>query len=220
MKHIIDFFKTVISVVFLIALGAVGMHLHHNCTPFENAEVVEPIVNEDAFDLQLPGEEEICIITVSEVESYLEKIGELSTYEGHYTVTEGRDFFRKILDDTTLKFTKKLVEITCSGIVKVGYDIDAITTVVDNDSHKIYITLPEAKVNDNYIILDSVKCVEENNIFNPVGYDEYSYLFDIIEQTGLEDVESQDIYTSAENHMKEIIELFLNDIPEYEVVFM
>ena len=92
--------------------------------------------------------------------------------------------------------------------------------VVKVDDDKIYISIPEAQLNDNYVIWDSVTCKESNNIFNPIEFSQYQEIIDEIEEKGLEDVTSKGIYQSAEDNLKVLIAAFLAEFSEYTIVYM
>ena len=170
--------------------------------------------------MKLPGEREKSIVTVDEVRTQLVAIGELSTYSGQYTVKKGRDFFRNVLDDIRIPWTTNNVTIECEGIVKVGYDVNEIGVDIDDKSYTIYISLPEATVNDNYVIWDSVICKEDNNPFNPIDFEEYKLLIKEIEEEGLSQSEEQEIYKAAEENIKNIIVNFLSGMDDYQVKFL
>ena len=182
-------------------------------------EVVEENDSE-GFDLKLPGEQEIRVVTVDEVEMRLVEIGQLSTYSGEYSVTKSANFTRHIIDNIAIPGTTNTIQIECQGLVKVGYDMESITPTVDNESQKIYIALPEAKVLDNYIIWDTVYCSENNTILNPIDFSQYQTLISEIEAQGLAQAENDGIYDKAEEHIKSIVQTFLSGFDEYTVVFL
>lgn len=103
-------------------------------------------------------------------------------------------------------------------LLKVGYNMSDIVVKVDDD--KIYISIPEARLNDNYVIWDSVVCNESNNIFNPIEFSQYEEIIEEIERRGLEDVTEQGIYDRAEDNLKVLIENFLAEFEDYEIVYM
>lgn len=114
--------------------------------PDEEAEIVEPInPAEEKFDLELPAEVEKRIVTVEEVEVMLVDISQFSTYSGEYTTTKSAEYTRYFLDNIAVPGTTNTINLECKGIVKVGYDVEEITIEVDNDSKKIYISLPAPK---------------------------------------------------------------------------
>ena len=189
--------------------------------PDEDAEVVEPInPTEEKFDLKLPAEVEKRIVTVEEVEVVLVDVSQFSTYSGEYTTTKSAEYTRYFLDNIAVPGTTNTINLECKGIVKVGYDVDEITIKVDNDSQNIYISLPAPKVLDNYVIWDSVKCRDENNILNPIDFEQYQGLISEIEDEGLGLVEADGIYEDAEANMETIIRNFLSGFEDYEILFL
>lgn len=189
--------------------------------PDEEAEIVEPInPAEEKFDLELPAEVEKRIVTVEEVEVMLVDISQFSTYSGEYTTTKSAEYTRYFLDNIAVPGTTNTINLECKGIVKVGYDVEEITIEVDNDSKKIYISLPAPKVLDNYVIWDTVKCQEENNILNPIDFEQYQALISEIEDDGLALVEADGIYADAEANMITIIRNCLSGFEDFEIIFL
>lgn len=184
----------------------------------EPEEVIVEKVVEKPIDLELPGEVEKKIVTVDEVESKLLEMAELTTYADEYTVTYGQDETRHVLDNIKLFGTTNSIKITATGIVKVGYDVKEIVVKVDDD--KIYIKLPEPKLNDNYVIWDTVECSEKNNIFNPIEFSQYQDIVNQIESEGLADAEANGIYESAKKNVIKIMNAFLAEFEDYEIVYM
>lgn len=189
--------------------------------PDEEAEIVEPInPAEEKFDLELPAEVEKRIVTVEEVEVMLVDISQFSTYSGEYTTTKSAEYTRYFLDNIAVPGTTNTINLECKGIVKVGYDVEEITIEVDNDSKKIYISLPAPKVLDNYVIWDTVKCQEENNILNPIDFEQYQALISEIEDDGLALVEADGIYADAEENIITIIRNCLSGFEDFEIIFL
>lgn len=131
---------------------------------------------------------------------------------------QDKDETRYLLDNIKVWGTTNSIEITASGIVKVGYDMNDIVVKVDDD--RIYIKLPEAQLNDNYVIWDTVTCSESNNILNPIEFSQYQEIVDEIEEMGLADVESEGIYQNASENVKKIMNGFLSEFKDYEIVYM
>lgn len=217
MKQIKETGSGLLVIILIAALGFVGGYWYHSQKIEDKADVV---VDDTTPDVKLPGEKEKSIVTVDEVRTKLVAIGELSTYSGQYTVKKGRDFLRNVLDDIRIPWTTNNVTIECEGIVKVGYDVNEIGVDIDDKSYTIYISLPEATVNDNYVIWDSVICKEDNNPFNPIDFEEYKLLIEEIEEEGLSQSEEQEIYKAAEENIKNIIVNFLSGMDDYQVKFL
>ncbi len=158
-------------------------------------------------------------VTAEIVKAKLSERAELTTYSAEYTVTLGKNETKSIFKDVQLGITRNSILITAGGIVKVGYDIADINIEVDGNN--IYVNLPDqAKLNDNYVIWDTVECDEHNNIFNMIEFAQYYDMFDEIESMGLKKAEAAGIYNAAEEHMKSIVELILAEFSEYEVDFV
>lgn len=169
----------------------------------------------EVADITLPEEKIRRTVTVDEIMGELDKIEELITYSYRYTSTKGYSNEREI-SGVVIPFTQNELLIESGGIVKVGYEIGDIDVVVDDE--KIYISIPEANVVDNYLIWDSVNCSESNNFFNPIKSDNYFSLIKEIEQDGLKQAEDNGIYEKAEENFKNVTTEFLEEFDEYEVI--
>ena len=172
------------------------------------------------IDLKLPGEVEKSIITVDEVEAKILEIGELATCEGDYTVTRGKDFTRYFVDKIPIPGSTNHVELTCTGIVKAGYSLEDIAVRVDNESMKIYVALPQAKIMSNQLIWDSVVCNEQNSMLNPIDFEQYQTLISEIESEGLEEVQKKGFFDTVESNAKKLIGNFLGCFADYTVEFI
>lgn len=216
MKKLREICLDLLVIILIAALGFGGGYWYHSQKIEDEAEVVEDTTS----DVKLLGETEKSVVTIDEVRTKLVAIGELSTYSEQYTVKKGRDFFRNVLDDIRIPGTTNNVTLECEGIVKVGYDVNEIGVDIDDQSYTIYISLPEATVNDNYVIWDSVICKEDNNPFNPIDFEQYKILINEIEEEGLSRSEEQEIYKAAEENIKNIIVNFLSGMDDYQVKFL
>ncbi len=123
-----------------------------------------------------------------------------------------------MLEDFKLPGSINSITIKCKGIVKIGYDVSDINVKVDDD--KIYISIPEARLNDNYVIWDSVECNEKNNIINPINFSQYQEIIAEIEEKGLEDAKEKGVYEKAEENLKKVISGFLSEFSDYEIIYM
>ena len=208
-----DTLRGLLVVLISLALGFGAGYFY--CQDQNKGDVV---ADANPGDLKLPGEVERRVVTVQDVESKLEEMAELTTYAGEYTVTLGKDEARYLLDNLKIPGTTNSIEITASGIVKVGYDMKAINVKVSDS--KIFISIPEAHLNDNYVIWDSVSCTESNSMFNPIEFSQYQEIVSEIEKMGLEDVESRGIYEDAKENLKKVMNGFLSEFVDYEIVYM
>ena len=170
-------------------------------------------------DIQLPFEVVKRTITKYDIESKLAEIRELSTFSSEYDVSRVEEEARCITKYFAIPGAKNIISMDCKGIVKVGYDFDDITVTVDNEKEEIIITLPEPKVNDNYVIWDSIDYAEKNSILNPIDFEQYKVMLGEIKEDGLKQAEEKGVYKSAEKNMKALINDSLDDITDYDVVY-
>ena len=126
-----------------------------------------------------------------------------------------------MFDDIPVIGTTNHVELTCTGSVKAGYNVDDINIKVDNDSKKIYVSLPDIQINSNQIYWDdSMVCNEQNNILNPIDFEQYQSLIEEIKEDGLEKAKTEGLYDTVEDNAKNVITNFLGRFNEYKVEFM
>lgn len=215
-------FAKIGSVILILAslIGAFGLGCYYTELNQENkTEIFEPQQPEEV-DLQLPGETVTREHIVHEIESTLEKISEFSTYSSKYTITDGDKFARKWIDEWNIPGATNSIQVTASGIVKVGYDFNDIKKDVDFDNKKIHISLPEIKVLENHVIWDSIKVVENNNILHPISFSQYQDIISGIEKSGLEDAINKGLLEQGEESIKELLLIFLSDFEGFEVIFL
>lgn len=214
MNGIVRLTKNIVCIAFIVAATFFAGYFYAGL----NDEPNEVVVREETTDLELPLEIERQVVTEEEIRTKLDEIGELSTYSGKYTYTLSKEETRYLLEDIPVLGSTNSISISCDGIVKIGYDISDIAIKVDGDT--IYVAIPEAQVNDNYVIWDSLICTESNNILNPIEFSQYQDMIAEIERKGMEDVISKGIYSKAENNLKKLISAFLSEFRDYEVVFL
>lgn len=203
-----------ISLIFVTGMS----YQKHLVDKKEATTVSQPTTN---FDLKLLGETEKCVVTVDEVRVKLQDVGEISSCEGNYHVNKGKNFTRYLIDKIPVAGTTNHVELSCDGIVKVGYKIEDVGVSVDDNSKRIYISLPEIQINSNQLIWDeSVQYTEKNNILNPIDFQEYQDLIKEIKDEGLIQAEKDGLYQKAEGSAKSVITNFLGCFEGYEVVFL
>jgi ribosomal protein L15 len=65
-----------------------------------------------------------------------------------------------------------------------------------------------------------VECTESNNILNPINFSQYQDLIQEIEEKGLEKVEDEGVRQEAEKNLKVLIEGFLSEFSDYEIIYM
>lgn len=160
------------------------------------------------------------VITVAQVESTLKEISEFSTYSSDYSVSVERDTPRYVVDTIRIPNATNHITLTGEGVVKVGIDLTKVEIKVDDVSNSIYIKLPEIEYQDNYIRWDTIECVEDNKILNPIQFAQYKELVLEMQSQGLEDAKSKDIERLGTEHVKQLITVVFGCFDGYKVEFL
>ena len=164
------------------------------------------------------GTDDAAEVSDEEIEERLLAIGELSTasfeYANSKTVTDMRQLFGK-----DIPLTQNRVTVAYEGVIKVSYDLEEAAFSVDREEGVITVTLPDARITDNYIKFDSIDIESSNNILNPINVDNLSSWFDSFQDEAVRRAEEMNIWEEAEDRMMLLIETFLASVSEYEVRF-
>lgn len=214
-KKIIRIASIMLIVVIVATISVTAVRYVVAAKEAEAAVKIEELEAKLAAALE---EKEEIIVTNVIIEEKLEQIGELATSEFTYSGEKHVSDTRKWLG-VNLPLTTNSVDMIYAGVIKVGYDIDEIVYSVNNDKKLICITIPTAKVLDNYIILDDSICTDKNNILHPIRADEVTRFFEEVEAEELERAEAEGIYTQAQNKLESIIENMFAGFSDYEVIF-
>ncbi len=163
------------------------------------------------------------ILTRDNVMEQLQEIAELMTYSEDYAGTANVvDNLQIPYTDFDIWGTQHKIQIVYAGTIKVGYDLNELKTVVNNQKKEIYITIPlKPSVVDNNLPQEKVTIMQDNNVFNPIRADEVNVRLSEVKAQQLESAEKNGIYEKAEAHLKEIIIKTLAKVhSEYKVVFL
>ncbi len=157
-------------------------------------------------------------LTDTMVMEKLQSIGQLVTYSYEYSdvreIKDSRQLFGWNIPGTT-----HTIQLKYNGTIKVGYEVADIQVSVDNDTKTIYVTLPDPKVTDNYIDMDSLSYAEQNNIFNPIKGEEITTGLDTIKAEALAKAEHAGIFELAEGNAKSQISVLFEAFNGYSVKF-
>lgn len=157
-------------------------------------------------------------ITIETLDETLEPISELSTSAFEYTGEVTRSSTRTGLG-MNIPGTTNSVTITYSGVIKVGYDVDAIQESIDNEQKIIKISLPEPQIFGNYIDTQNLEFETSNNIFNPIDAEDlFGYLKEI-QADELDRAIAAGMYETAEGQIESLITGLLAVFPDYTVQF-
>ena len=211
-QKIISWIKRVF--VILIVIVAVGFGVFYKIK-FETIRIEFEKLQEKLLEIENET------ITVTIIEEKLNQIAELATvafeYSGILTKNNYREFFKT---EINIPFTKNEITVEYKGVIKVGYALDSVEYKFDEESKKIYMSLPEAEVTDHYMIQDELKFEQKNNLLNPISIEEINRYLINIEKEELIRAEKEGIYKKAEERMKGIIENYFAEFENYEVIFM
>ena len=105
------------------------------------------------------------------------------------------------------------------GELKMGYDVAAILTEIDQKAKVISVYLPEPKVLENNILLSDLRLYGKNNILNPIEIEDITTYFEGFQEEALEGADYYGIRKKAEDRMELLIKNFLGVFSEYTVEF-
>lgn len=217
-----NFLKKLYCMILLLLIGVSAVLLFQNkMADKENQKMEEKVeVLKSKLDAAEKGRYERIVIETEQIMKKLSKASNLTTYIYEYTnkTTESSTRMLPVLGWDILGTTNN-VTIEYSGVINVGYDMTKIDYELSAKDATIYVTLPKAKVLDNYIKFDDLNCICDNNILNPIKTDSVMEYFKEIEQEELVKAEADEIYDKADAQLKEVVKGYLGVIPEYEVKF-
>ena len=166
---LIIFLVTVIVILSLI-LGIII--LNHNVNKYKKEAEKAKAEVQEMLDEAVLLEKVSKTISTDEIESSMEKIGELATIEYIYT-DAGKFEDSNKFKDFKIPFTRKSFIVKWSGTIKAGISLEDVKTEIDEDNKTITVYVPESEIlshthdPDGFEILD-----ESNNIFNPIEVDD------------------------------------------------
>ena len=182
--------------------------------------VSEKMNGNDNAGFKKPSEDNHTIaLTINDVETELQEVAELMTYEYYYAGTASFSDSRQFLiTGWDVPFTEHEIKMTYAGTIKVGYDLNQMDIEVDNDKRIITITLGD-QIIDNNLPEESVETIEKNNLLNLIRSDEVTNR--LVEIKNEEYINAVDLGITelAEENIKKIIEEKLSGIEGYKVYF-
>lgn len=118
------------------------------------------------------GEKVSNVITLEEVESRINDIGELSTVEYLYS-DAGKFTDAHQIKDFNIPLTTKSFIVKWDGSIKAGIDLAKLKVNINEDSKTIVMHLPKAEILSHEIDENSLQTLDETkNIFNPISVDD------------------------------------------------
>lgn len=114
-------------------------------------------------------------VSAIDFEGKFNEIGELSTTEYIYTLTQvvGKDAIK--VANIEIPFTSSKIIYSYSGTIKAGINFKEIKIEVDETNKTVNVVMPEAQIFSNELDNDSFKIYDERNfIFNSVSVDDFN----------------------------------------------
>lgn len=174
--------------------------------------------------LSLTGEKEDPIETaVLDFEGTLADIGELTTAEYGYTLTQITDKEALTVLGLHIPFTSSKVIYSYSGQVKAGFEFQEIQVTVDEAARQIQVQLPEAKILSSEVDFESFQVYDErNSVFNPLTAEDFNQGLVDFQNTGETEAIDHGLLDRARENAEHLLSGTLAgyfDLEEYSVVF-
>lgn len=159
-------------------------------------------------------------ISIKEIKMCLSPIGEMATYEADYNLLYTDTNFRTLFG-ISWPFTDKYIEADYDGRIKVGFKMENVGIAVDDENHRIIVTLPQMECISHEIVEIHVHDATRNNIFNPIAPDDVTTAIEqTMEEAYIKAVKDEAIYEKATTNAETIISDLLSCFEGYEVVFL
>lgn len=161
-------------------------------------------------------------ITSETIKNQIVSVKELTTLKYKYT-NVGSFENQAEFYGVKLPFSQKKFIISYDGEVNAGIDLDKAQVEINDDSKKIEISIPEAKILNHFIDEDSLTIFDEkNSIFNQLEIKDFSDFRKSEMKKVEKDLKEDGFLEEADEKTKEaIVEIIkINPlIEDYEVVF-
>ena len=160
--------------------------------------------------------EECSVVTIVEIESAMQQVGEITTVAYDYSgIAVESDCAEFIVWE--VGFTRNRIEVEYEGTIRAGYVIDDIHFELDQENKTITVTLPEVQVFSNEITDQEIEW--DDNFFNHIDPDIAADLIDEAKEEELDEAIDNGLYQDAEANAQETIRGVITNLCDYEVVF-
>ena len=162
-------------------------------------------------------------VAAIDFEGKINEIGELSTAEYVYSITQVADKDKLTVLGIKIPFTDSKIIYGYSGTIKAGIDFSKIAITVDKEDRKIKVILPEAYIISNELDQDSLIVYDErNSIFNQFSFEDMNASQAELKNAAEEAALARDILSIAKDNAKTIVEKTISGLyegEEYQIVF-
>ena len=157
-------------------------------------------------------------ITSEFVEQQISEISELATLHHHYRKNANYQDAKKLLEympDWRINKSIKEFSLVYEGDVKLGYNLKDIKILVEPNTQRIFIYLPEPRILSHSIDFESIQILwEKQGWFNNIRFEDFKQFF-ILEQKKYEQENSAELKRRAREHAMKLIQLRLGTTIEH-----
>lgn len=147
------------------------LEAHANGLEIENGSLVAQL--EEAAQELLNIREKEPVITSAQLEEQLSAISELVTQKYMYTNADKAAQRNTWIFGWDMPFSEKSFIVKYDGVIKAGIDLKDVQIDVNEDNHKVTVTLPASEITDNNVPQETVETFGiKDGLFNKVAPDD------------------------------------------------
>lgn len=182
------------------------------------------VIGTFAYNIYMPKNRTVPpAVTTDDIEGRINSIGELSTAEYVYTITQTADKAAFELLNIKIPFTSSRIVYSYSGTIKAGVDFSKIKARADSSTGTIHITLPESTILSNELDNDSLTVYDEkNSIFNRFSFSDMNASQADLKQTAEQSAMEKGLLETADANARVLIEKTVSSMygnGDYTVIF-
>lgn len=182
------------------------------------------VIGTFAYNIYMPKNRTVPpAVTTDDIEGKISSIGELSTAEYVYTITQTADKAAFELLNIKIPFTSSRIVYSYSGTIKAGVDFSKIKARADSGTGTIHITLPESTILSNELDNDSLTVYDEkNSIFNRFSFSDMNASQADLKQTAEQSALEKGLLETADANARVLIEKTVSSMygnGDYSVIF-
>ncbi len=217
--------------VWKITAGLIALVLVAGCgfaaakSMYENKKTVEyvevPVEKEKLVEVPV---EVKAVVTGEIMQEKMRDIGELASEEYNYTEVGSFDKSMSVQlfgYDVTVPFTQSKFIYTYEGTIKAGVDFKQITVEKDEESKRITVTLPKARILSSELDENSFQLYDEkNSVFNPFSVKDVNTTNRTLKENAEEKAIAKGLLKRADTHARTMIRSLLLstfDVGEYMI---
>lgn len=188
------------------------LEAHANGLEAENSSLIAQL--EEAAQELLNIQEKEPVITSAQLEEQLSAISELVTQKYMYTNADKAAQKNTWMFGWDMPFSEKSFIVKYDGVIKAGIDLKDVKIDVDEDNHKVTVTLPASKITDNNVPQETVETFGiKDGLFNKVAPDDPNDLIIEGKKTMETKAIERGLLTEADKEAEITIRAFLALVP-------